>query len=74
VTPNIRKPAAIWGETAGMLAVKAPVIDLAILHVEATHPQGWAAALGDPYLDQLLDRATKRVVIRAERLMDDAAL
>lgn len=74
VNPNIRKAPAIWGETDGMVAVKAPVIDLAILHVEAAHPQGWATALGDPYLDQLLARAAKRVVISAERLMDDAEL
>lgn len=74
VNPNIRKAPAIWGEAEGMVAVKAPRIDLAILHVEAAHPRGWATAIGDPYLDQVLARAAKRVVISAERLMEDAEL
>jgi glutaconate CoA-transferase subunit A len=56
------------------VAVRAPEIDLAILHADAVHPQGWALAAGDPYLDVSLARAAKTVVLSAERVMDDREL
>jgi glutaconate CoA-transferase subunit A len=56
------------------VAVKAAKIDLAILHADAAHPQGWALTDGDPYLDTVLARAAKTVVLSAERLMDDREL
>ena len=65
-------PPVFGGKTA--FAVRAPVFDLAVLHAEAVHPDGWAVAVGDPYLDAILARAAKRVVVSAERLMDDEEL
>jgi glutaconate CoA-transferase subunit A len=56
------------------VAVKAPEIDLAILHADAAHPQGWALTAGDPYLDTSLARAAKTVVLSTERCMDDREL
>jgi glutaconate CoA-transferase subunit A len=56
------------------VAVKAPAIDLAILHADAAHPQGWALTAGDPYLDTILARAAETVVLSAERIMDDGEL
>jgi glutaconate CoA-transferase subunit A len=56
------------------VAVKAPEIDLAILHADAAHPRGWALTAGDPYLDTSLARAAKTVVLSAERRMDDREL
>lgn len=73
VNPHIVPAPALFGEP-GAFAVRAPVFDLAILHVEAAHPDGWAIAEGDPYLDTILARAAKRVVVSAERLMDDSEL
>jgi glutaconate CoA-transferase subunit A len=72
VNPHIMPAPPLWGE--GAFAVRAPKIDLAILHVEAAHPEGWAIAIGDPYLDTILARAAKRVVVSAERIMDDSEL
>jgi glutaconate CoA-transferase subunit A len=57
-----------------VLAIEAPVIDLALLHSEAAHPSGWALASGDPYLDTLLARAATTVVLSTERLIDDLEL
>jgi glutaconate CoA-transferase, subunit A len=54
--------------------VQAPTIDLAILHAEAAHPDGTAIAEADPYLDTLLARAARKVVLSTERLVDDAEL
>lgn len=72
VNPQIRTAPALWGE--GAFAVRAPKFDLAVLHVEAAHPDGWAIAIGDPYLDTILARAAKRVVVSAERILDDSEL
>jgi glutaconate CoA-transferase subunit A len=55
-------------------AVEAPHIDLALLHAEAAHPDGWAVARGDRYLDTILARASDQVVLSTERLMDDEEL
>ncbi|GIL01833.1 MAG: CoA-transferase [Alphaproteobacteria bacterium] len=73
VNANIVPAPAMFGGD-GAFAVRAPRIDLAILHVEAAHPDGWALASGDTYLDAMLARAARRVVISAERLIDDAEL
>ena len=59
---------------AEVCAVQAPAIDLAVLHAEAAHPDGWAIARGDPYLDTLLARAARTVVLSTERLIDDEEL
>lgn len=72
VNPHFKPAPALWGE--GAFAVRAPKFDLAVLHVEAAHPDGWAIAIGDPYLDTILARAAKRVVVSAERIMDDSEL
>jgi glutaconate CoA-transferase subunit A len=72
VNPQIKPAPALWGE--GAFAVRAPKFDLAILHVEAAHPDGWAIAVGDPYLDTILARAARRVVVSAERIIDDSEL
>jgi glutaconate CoA-transferase subunit A len=56
------------------VVVRAPAIDVAILHAEAAHPDGWAIAAGDRYLDVLLARAAKTVILSTERLIDDAEL
>jgi glutaconate CoA-transferase, subunit A len=72
VNPQIKPAPALWDE--GAFAVRAPKFDLAVLHVEAAHPDGWAIAVGDPYLDTVLARAAKRVVVSAERIIDDSEL
>lgn len=72
MNPNITSAPAVFGEAA--FAVKAPRFDLAVLHAEAAHPDGWAIAEGDPYLDTILGRAAQRVVVSAERLIDDREL
>lgn len=73
VNPNIREAACPFtGER--VVTVAAPRIDLAVLHVEAIHPDGSAIARGDPYIDDLLARAAKTVVVSAERLIDDTEL
>jgi glutaconate CoA-transferase subunit A len=72
VNPQIVPAPPLFGEAA--FAVRAPRFDLAIMHAEAVHPDGWALAEGDPYLDTILARAAQRVVVSAERLMDDAEL
>ena len=72
VNPHIRPAPPLWGE--GAFAVRAPKFDLAVLHVEAAHPDGWSIAIGDPYLDTILARAAARVVVSAERIMDDSEL
>ena len=72
VNPHIMAAPPLWGE--GAFAVKSAKFDLAVLHVEAAHPDGWATAIGDPYLDTILARAAGRVVISAERIMDDSEL
>jgi glutaconate CoA-transferase, subunit A len=73
VNSHIAPAPALFGGGAAF-AVRAPRFDLALLHVEAVHPDGWALAEGDPYLDTILARAASRVVVSAERLMDDAEL
>jgi glutaconate CoA-transferase, subunit A len=73
VNPHIIPAPALFGREPAF-AVRAPEFDLAVLHVEAAHPDGWALAEGDPYLDAILARAAQRVVVSAERLMDDAEL
>lgn len=73
VNRHIAPAPALFG-TEPAFAVRAPAFDLAILHAEAVHPDGWAIAEGDIYLDPLLARAAKRVVVSAERLIDDAEL
>lgn len=70
--PGIVPAPALFGTPA--FAVRAPRFDLAVLHAEAVHPDGWAIAEGDPYLDTILARAAARVVVSAERLIDDAEL
>ncbi len=54
--------------------VKAPTIDLALLHAEAVHPDGWVINGGDDYADGLLARAAAVTVVSAERIIDDAEL
>ncbi|CAG1002469.1 glutaconate CoA-transferase, subunit A [Rhizobiaceae bacterium] len=73
VNPHIIPAPTLFG-TAPAFAVRAPTIDIAILHAEAVHPDGWALTSGDTYLDPILARAAKRVVVSAERLIDDAEL
>ncbi len=73
VNPNLKLAASPFGDGEAVVA-RAPRIDLAILHAEAAHPDGWAVALGDPYLDAILARAAGKVVLSAERLMDNAEL
>jgi glutaconate CoA-transferase subunit A len=73
VNPSLRLAASPFDSSDVVLA-RAPQIDLAILHAEAAHPDGWAVAVGDPYLDTILARAAGTVVVSAERLMDDAEL
>ena len=72
VNPNIRVALSVFG--GDEVVVKAPAIDVAILHAEAAHPDGWAIAAGDRYLDVLLARAAKTVILSTERLVDDAEL
>jgi glutaconate CoA-transferase subunit A len=67
-----RMPCPFSGQQ--VVAIEAPAIDLALLHCEAAHPNGWALACGDPYLDTLLARAAKTVVLSTERLIDDLEL
>ena len=73
INPDLRRATSPFGGTDVVVA-RAPTIDLAILHAEAAHPDGWAVAVGDPYLDTILARAARRVVLSAERLMDDHEL
>jgi glutaconate CoA-transferase subunit A len=73
VNPHIVPAPALFGNEPAY-AVRAPTFDLAILHAEAVHPDGWAVTDGDTYLDATLARAAKRVVVSTERLMDDAEL
>lgn len=54
--------------------VKAPKIELALLHAEAVHPDGWVLNSGDEYADILLARSAAVTVVSAERLIDDAEL
>jgi glutaconate CoA-transferase subunit A len=54
--------------------VKAPRIEIALLHAEAVHPDGWVINAGDEYADTLLARAAALTVVCAERLIDDAEL
>lgn len=72
VNPNIRVAPSVFGGEE--VVVKAPVIDVAILHAEAVHPDGWALTAGDRYLDVLLARAAKTVIVSAERLIDEVEL
>jgi glutaconate CoA-transferase subunit A len=73
INPSLSlRPSPIDGSPT--VIAEAPRIDLAILHAEAAHPQGWAIAGGDAYLDTLLARAAGTVIVSAERLMDDAEL
>ena len=73
VNPNIQ---LVHSHFSGeeVCAVKAPRIDLAIMHAETAHPDGWAIATGDPYLDTILARSATTVVLSTERLMSDAEL
>lgn len=73
VNPSLKLVESPFGGPPAVVA-RAPAIDLAILHAEAVHPEGWAVAEGDPYLDALLARAARTVIVTAERLMDDAEL
>jgi glutaconate CoA-transferase subunit A len=73
VNPHIVPAPALFGKEPAW-AVKAPTFDLAILHAEAVHPDGWAVTDSDTYLDTILARAASRVVVSAERLMDDDEL
>lgn len=73
VNPHIRRLQSPF-DGRELAAVEAPDIDVAILHAEAVHPDGWAIALGDPYLDVMLARAAKTVIVSAERLIDDGEL
>ena len=54
--------------------VKAPKVDIALLHCEAAHPDGWVVNAGDEYADVLLARSADITVVSAERLLDDAEL
>lgn len=54
--------------------VKAPKIDVALLHAEAAHPDGWVINTGDEYADGLLARAAALTIVCAERLIDDGEL
>jgi len=54
--------------------VKAPKVDVALLHAEAAHPDGWVINAGDEYADGLLARAAALTVVCAERLIDDGEL
>lgn len=73
VNPDIALIPSPFDETTS-IAVKAPNIDVAILHAEAAHPEGWALTGGDAYLDTLLARAAGTVILSTERLMDDEEL
>lgn len=73
VNPALKVVASPFDGSDVVLA-QAPRIDLAILHVEAAHPDGWAVAVGDPYLDTILARAARMVILSTERLMDDNEL
>lgn len=46
VNPHIKPAPPLFGDAA--FAVRAPHFDLALLHAEAMHPDGWALAEGDP--------------------------
>lgn len=59
---------------ADVAVVKAPKIDLALLHAEAVHPDGWVINTGDEYADILLARSAAITVVSAERVIDDAEL
>ena len=54
--------------------VKAPTVDLALLHAEAVHPDGWVINSGDEYADVLLARAAAVTVVSTERIIDDEEL
>jgi glutaconate CoA-transferase subunit A len=54
--------------------VKAPKIELALLHAEAAHPDGWVINGGDEYADIVLARGAAVTVVTAERVIDDAEL
>lgn len=54
--------------------VKAPQIELALLHAEAAHPDGWVLNSADEYADIMLARSAAITVVSAERLIDDAEL
>lgn len=71
--PHIVPAPALFGNGPAY-AARAPTFDLAILHAEAVHRDGWAVTDGDSYLDTILARAAGRVVVSADRLMDDAEL
>lgn len=73
VNPALRLAKSPFDDSPAVVA-KAPRIDLAILHAEAAHADGWAVAAGDPYLDTVLARAAHYTILSAERLMDDAEL
>ncbi|HEU0222756.1 MAG TPA: CoA-transferase [Paracoccaceae bacterium] len=73
VNPKLRSVTSPFGG-AEAVAVAAPRIDLALLHAEAVHPEGWAIAEGDPYMDEILARAAGTVVVSAERIIGDAEL
>ena len=73
VNPALKLAASPFGGEEVVVA-RAPRIDLAILHAEAAHPEGWAVAAGDPYLDAILARGAGKVLLSTERLMDDAEL
>jgi acyl CoA:acetate/3-ketoacid CoA transferase alpha subunit len=49
-------------------------VDLALLHAEAVHPDGWVINAGDEYADALLARSAAVSVVSAERIIDDEEL
>ena len=73
VNPGLKLATSPFGG-GDVVVARSPRIDLAVLHAEAAHPDGWAIAVGDPYLDIILARAASKVVLTVERLMDDREL
>lgn len=73
VNPHLRLTRCPFSDRE-VVAVAAPQIDLALLHAEAAHPDGWAVTGGDAYADVLLARCARTVILSAERLMDDREL
>lgn len=73
VNPKIATIASPFdGTPATVVAALRP--ELALLHAEAIHPDGWVVGVGDTFVDDLLARAADRVVVSAERLIDDDEL
>lgn len=73
VNPSLRRMQCPF-TGAQTAIVKAPAVDIALLHAEAVHPDGWVINGGDDYADALLARAAAVSVVSAERIIDDAEL